>query len=201
MLIFPDGIHLSEPHEIMGGPDKDQLIEKIRHAHIAPGYVIQNADNVLFKFYAEINVDAPNVWAVFRSLCESLLPENATPIIGEIDEEPLHNGKYDNVPNLLALFEPFEYYLANDGFIQFGLAGGSQTELAEVFVAPTKHFQIWTNNIEIFKAIMDDYKIAPSENMQFINEFPRVTKALKYGNTFHNHDDLINHLVEVTGEQ
>ena len=201
MLIFPAGIHLAEPHEIMGGPDKDELIEKIRHARIAPSYVIKDGNHVLYKFYAEVNVDAPKIWAVFRSLCEALLPEKATPIIGEIDEEPLHNGKYDSVPNLLALFERFEYYLTNDCFIQFGLAGGLQTELSEVFVAPTKHFQIWTNKIEIFKAIMDDYKIPPSENLQFINEFPRVTRALKYENAFHNHDDLINHLVEATGEQ
>ena len=185
----------------MGGPDKDDLIEKIRCAHIAPGYFFRDADNVLYKFYAEINIDAPSIWAVFRSLCESLLPEKATPIIGEIDEESLHNGKYDSVQNLLALLEPFEYYLANDCFIQFGLAGQSQVELAEVFVAPTKHFQVWTNKIEIFKAIMDDYNIASSDDLQFINEFPRVTKALRYSNAFHNHDDLINHLVEVTGEQ
>lgn len=103
--------------------------------------------------------------------------------------------------NLLDLFEPFEYYLVNDCFIQFGLAAQSQAELVEVFVTPTKYFQIWTNNAEIFKAIMNDYNIAPSENLQFINEFPRITIPLKYENPFYHFEDLVNHLVEVTGEQ
>ncbi len=200
-LIFPAGIHLAEPHEIMGGPERDGLIEKRCHARIEQGYVIHTSENTRFSFYAEINVDAPQIWPVFRSLCEALLAEKATPMIGAIDEEPLHNGKYDSVPNLLSRFEPFEYYLVNDCFIQFGLAARSQAELTEVFVTPTKHFQIWMSKVEVFKTIMDDYHIPLSEKLQFINGFPRVTSPLKYETAFHDYDDLIDHLVEVTGEQ
>ena len=201
MLTFPTGVRLSLPYEIMSGPNKEALIEKIRDALIEQGYVIHTADSVFYKFYAEVNIDAPQIWSAFRSLCAALLPEKATPIVGEIDDEPLHTGRCRRVTDLLALFEPFEYYLANDCFIQFGLVAQLTTEFAEVFVAPTKHLQIWTNEIEVFKTVMDSYHIAPSEKLQLINEFPRVTTALNYENAFHNHEDFINHLVELTGEQ
>ena len=57
------------------------------------------------------------------------------------------------------------------------------------------------DKIEIFKAVMNDYNIASYENLQFINEFPRITIPLKYKNPFYHYEDIINHLVEVTGEQ
>lgn len=87
-LIFPAGIRLYEPHELTAESDKNELIEKVRHARIEQGYVIHTADNAAFKFYAEINVDAPQIWSVFRSLCKALIPEKATPIIGAIGKKP-----------------------------------------------------------------------------------------------------------------
>jgi hypothetical protein len=201
MLVSPEGIKLARANELPNSPEKSELLEKIRNARIEQGYVVQTASESLFTCYAEANVDAPQLWQVFRALCEDLLPEEAMPIIGEIDEEPLHNGSYDQTQKLLALFERFNYYLTNDCNIQFGLASETDTELTEVFVTPTKHFQIWTSKADILTDVMKKYGIAESDELQFIDEFPRVTTALKYNEDFQDYDDLINYLVEETEEE
>ncbi len=201
MLVFPDGVKLARANELPNSSDKSESLEKTRNAKIEQGYVVQTADETLFTCYAEANIDAPQIWQVFRSLCEELLPEESFAIIGEIDEEPLHGGSYAQTQELLALFERFSYYLANDCYIQFGLAAQSETELAEVFVTPTKHFQIWTNKASIFADVMAKFGIAETDELQFIDEFPRTTTALDYTGDFQSHDELINYLVQETEEQ
>jgi hypothetical protein len=122
-------------------------------------------------------------------------------IIGEIDEEPLHQCRYEQTHKMLALLEKFNYYLANDCYIQFGLASQTETELTEVFVTPTKHFQIWTNKGDILANVMNKRGIPRLDKLQFIDEFPRVTKALQYKDEFQDYNDLINYLVDETEEQ
>lgn len=198
MLVFPDGIKLARANELPNSSDKSELLEKIRDARIEQGYVSQKADETLFTCYAEANIDAPQIWQVFRSLCEALLPEESFAIIGEIDEEPLHSGSYARTQELLALFERFSYHLANDCYIQFGLAAQSETELAEIFVTPTKHFQIWTSKADVLADVMTKFGIAEADELQFIDEFPRTTMALDYTGEFQNYDDLIDYLVRET---
>lgn len=201
MLVFPEGIRLARANEIPNSPEKSESVKKIRSAKIEQGYVTQTVSESLFTCYAEANVDAPQIWQVFRSLCEALLPQEAMPIIGEIDEEPLHNGIYEQTQKLLALFERFNYYLTNDCNIQFGLASETDIELTEVFVTPTKHFQIWTNKAEVLADVMRKYGIAESDELQFIDELPRATTALEYNDDFQSYDDLISYLVEETEEE
>ena len=196
-LVFPDGIRLAKPHELPSS-DESVLLEKVRNARIEQGYVAQSASETLFTCYAEANVDATQIWKVFRSLCEALLPEEAMPIIGEIDQESMQNGRYDQTQKLLALFGRYDYYLANDCHTQFGLAAQSKTELAEVFVTPTKHFKIWTSKADVLANVMNKHGIARLDKLQFIDEFPRVTTALNYEDEFHNYKDLINYFVNET---
>ncbi len=196
-LVFPDGIRLAKPHELPSS-DESVLLEKVRNARIEQGYVAQSASETLFTCYAEANVDATQIWKVFRSLCEALIPEEAMPIIGEIEQESLYNGRYDQTQKLLAMFEKYDYYLANDCHIQFGLAAQSETELAEVFVTPTKYFKIWTSKADVLANVMNKHGIARLDKLQFIDEFPRVTTALNYEDEFHNYKDLINYFVNET---
>lgn len=202
MLIFPKGIRFPESIEIPNSKsEKSEMLEKIRTANIEQGFVISEPlEDSIFKFYAEANIDADKIWDVFRNLCENLLPEEVMPIIGEDDDEILHNGKYDNKAKLLSLFEEYEFYLANDCFIQFGLGFESETELTEIFVTPTKHFQIWLNDSDKLRQLMKKFNIPEFEKLQFIDEFPRVTIALHYENNFQNHEQFIDFLVGKTGD-
>jgi hypothetical protein len=144
MLNFPKGIRFAEAGEIPeNNSRKSELLEKIQNANIRQGFVISHAgEDAKFNYYAEANVDAEQIWQIFRALCEVLLPEKVMPIIGELDDEVFHNGEYDDKTKLLDLFESFQFYLANDCYIQFGLGFETETELTEIFVAPTKHLQV-----------------------------------------------------------
>ena len=85
MLVFPESIRLEKPDEIPNSPEKPELLQKIRNARIQQGYVAGKVNENLFSCYAEANVDAPQVWKVFRSLCEDLLPNESMFIITELD--------------------------------------------------------------------------------------------------------------------
>jgi len=201
MLSFPKGIRFVRANEIPdSNSDKSELLEKIHNANIQQGFVISNPiDDAKFKFYAEANINAEQIWLIFRNLCEVLLPDEVMPIIGGLDDESLHNGEYDDKSNLLNLFEEFQFYLANDCYIQFGLGYESETESTEVFVTPTKHFQIWTHDSENFRKVMEKHKIPELEKLEFIDEFPRATIPLKY-NKFDDYNELIDYLIVQTGE-
>jgi hypothetical protein len=202
MLNFPKGIRFVRGNEIPdSNSDKSEMLEKIHNANIQQGFVISNlVEDAKFKFYAEININAEQIWLIFRNLCEVLLPDEVMPIIGELDDEFLNNGEYDEKLKLLNLFEKFQFYLANDCYLQFGLGYESEAELTEVFVTPTKHFQVWTNDSENFRKVMKKHKIPEFEKLEFIDEFPRATKSLDYDNQFHNHEELINYLINQTGK-
>ncbi len=202
MLNFPIGIRFAKANEITEtNSEKSELLKKIHNANIQQGFVISHpVKDAKFKFYAEANIHAQKVWLIFRNLIEVLLPDEVMPIIGKLDDEFLHNGEYDSKLKLLDLFEEFQFYLANDCYIQFGLGYESETELTEVFVTPTKHFQIWTNDSKNLKNIMEKHKIPEFEKLEFIDEFPRATISLEYENQFQNHEELVDYLTKQTGE-
>lgn len=202
MLIFPKGIRFVRSHEIPdSNGEKPELLEKIRNANIVQGYVISHPiEESKFRYYAEANINADKIWHIFRTLCEVLLPDEVMPIIGELGDEPLHNGEYDDKIKLLDLLEEFKFYLANDCYIRFGLGFESEIELTEIFVTPTKHFQIWVNRPDALKQVMEQYGIPESEKLQFIDEFPRTTTSLTYDSRFVNHEELTNYLVEQIGD-
>lgn len=201
MLSFPKGIRFVRAYEIPNdNPDKFELLEKIRNANIHQGFVLSNPiEDGKFKFYAEANINAEQIWQVFRDLCEVLLPDEAMPIIGGLDDEFLHNGEYDEKLKLLNLFEEFKFHLANDCYVQFGLGYESDTQSFEVFVTPTKHFQIWTDDAEKLRQVMERHKVQEFEKLEFIDEFPRTTLSLVY-EQFDSYNKFIDYLVVETGE-
>jgi hypothetical protein len=196
MLVFPDGVKLATSTEIPFDPDLPELLAKISSAQIDPGYIVHEINDRLFKYYIEANVNAEQVWPLFCSLCKILLPEEAQPVLGDISGAVLH-GKYANTSKLLELFERFQFYLANDCSLQFGLGNSSSEETCEVFVTLTKHFQIWTNTVDSIEKIMADYNLYRVKYLQFIDEFPRVTTPLEYNNGFDGYQDLLEYLIKL----
>ncbi len=73
-LIFPDGIRLAQRDEIPG-PEahRSETWARVESANIVSGYVVHAVKDEQFTHYAEINVDAPHIWAVFCDLCRALL--------------------------------------------------------------------------------------------------------------------------------
>jgi len=178
ILEFPDGVRLARLDEIPGPEtDRAEAWSRMARARISPGFTLADAPDLRFRYYAEINVNASRIWAVFCDLCAELLSDPATLIAGDDDAEPREIAEGD-VSKLLNILEPHQYQLAHDGFLQFGLLNDQVEEIAEVFVTPTKHFKVWLNDIGRFHAIMKRHELGEQTKMEFIDEYPRVTTRL-----------------------
>jgi hypothetical protein len=190
-LEFPEGVRLAQLDEIPGPEQaRSDAWSKIQNADIRPGYVITQSDDPRFRFYVEANVDASEIWDVFRDLSQSLLGKTATLLIGEVDEEPFPVATA-SVEHALRVVQPHRYQLANDGFLQFGLLNQEGNEIREVFVAPTKHFKLWLTDTRTLRSVMREHGIPEVDALQFIDEFPRTTLRLRSDSGFlQNVDDL-----------
>jgi len=183
-LEFPNGIRLARLEEIPGPePDRSAAWERIMRSHIVPGFTVaDSSSDVRFRYYAEINVDASQIWEVFRDLCAGLLTDPAALLAGDDEDIEPHKVAQTDVPALLRALAPYHYQLAHDGFLQFALVSDHADQIAEVLVTPTKHFKVWLNDIALFRAIMEHHEIRERAKMEFIDEYPRVTTRLPEGN-------------------
>jgi hypothetical protein len=199
MLIFPQGIRLAGSEDLLNFPNALDILNEVNAARIEAGYTLFYADEQIAYNYAEINIDSQHAWALFCSLCEKLLPTEVQLIIGGIDdEEELFIGRYSTTLNLLELLEQYKFYLVNDCHIQFGFVNLLSGDVFEVFIATTKHFKVWTDKVNILKDIMKDYNLPQVNDLQFIDEFPRITIDLEYSGDFYEYQDLIDHLIKLT---
>lgn len=198
MLAFPQGIRLANSEDLLNFADYSEVLNKINMATIEPGYKLFCSDDGIFQNYAEINIDSQHTWNLFCSLCKKLLPTEVLPIVGsaEDDEQDLFKGRYSTTIKLLEQFDRFKFYLVNDCHVQFGFASISSENIFEVFVTPTKHFKVWTNKVNVLEDIMKEYNLVQSHDLQFIDEFPRVTKNLEYSEDLYGYEDLIDFLIE-----
>jgi hypothetical protein len=199
MLIFPKGIRLASSEDLLGLPDYFEMLNQVKMAKIEPGYTLFLSDDGIFKNYAEININSQDAWKLFCSLCERLLPTEVQPIIGSIDDndDDLFKGSYSNTIKLLSRLDKFKFYLVNDCHMQFGFSSVLSEDVFEVFMTTTKHFMVWTDKIDILEDIMREYSLAQTNDLQFIDEFPRTIINLEYGEDFYEYQDLIDHLIKL----
>jgi hypothetical protein len=179
-LIFPKGVRFARKNELPRG--NEEAIDRIATANITTGFVRHDEENKSFTSYFEANIHANNVFAVFRDLVTSLLPEAAAPIIGLKDEEPIF-GPYSERDLALKAFEPHVHELQNDGFLEFGMLFGYQGKIEEVFVKSSKHIQVWTSQPELVEQVFEQNNIPLIPDLQFIDQYPMVSKSVgKSGN-------------------
>jgi hypothetical protein len=198
-LEFPDGVRLARLEELPG-PESRRSADwaRVQCANIAPGYSLAESNSPRFSGYAEINVNAPHIWAVFHDLCQSLLGPRATLVASEVDVEPVSLGSGDTC-SIIAVLERYKYQLSHDGFVQFGLICARDDAITEVFVAPTKHFKVWLNNEGNFRLIMDRYGLRKLSKLEFIDEYPRTTIALPEGLGVFRPSDLLKCISDSIG--
>lgn len=194
-LVFPDSLRLANRDELPGPEAERELAwSRIQAAQIRMGFVLFESRDPTFAFYGEANVHAPKIWIVFRDLCEHLLGRQATLVMGEIDDDPAAIGTAE-VGQILRLLEPHAYQLAHDGWLQFGLVHQGDNRVAEVFVAPTKHFKLWFDDAAVLRSVMRQHGVPEVHMLQFIDEYPHVTIPLAPEKTaFREAEDLIQNL-------
>ena len=200
-LLFPNGVRLAHRDELPGPePDRARAWARIQGAEIQPGFVVSASADPRFDFYGEANVDAHKIWSVFSSLCEQLLGPSATLLMGEIDDDPESVGM-NKVPLILRCLEPHSYQLTHDGFLQFGLVCKEGSRISEVFVSPTKHFQVWLGDVNILRTIMQQHGVLEAEALQFIDEYPRTTTQLSAEKrSFETPKEMILHMKQVLAQ-
>jgi Ribosomal protein L7/L12 C-terminal domain len=193
-LIFPDGIRLAKMEE-MPRPvaHREAAWARIQSANIQTGFTLVKADDPHFAFYAEANVDAPEIWNVFSDLCRALLGPEATLLMSQLDDEPIPVGSAHTL-EILQMLEPHKYQLAHDGFIQFGLIHHTGDLLTEVFVVPTKHFQVWFSDENDFRSVLQNHAIPEAAKLEFIDEYPRTMSPLSGEGVFQDREKFIEDL-------
>lgn len=178
-LQLPPTIRTARLDEV---PARSDLIDRIasrQTANIVEGFTLRENPSVdsPFKFFADINVDNQNLWALFTSLLLQL-PEKICLIYGHIDDDPSYSpylDKYEIVNKL----EPYKIELCNDGFLEFGVLHHQETYLEEVFIKKSKFIQYWGMDEARFRRTMIQYDIYEVEGLNFIDEYPLVTEALR----------------------
>ena len=182
-LVLPKTIRFPEENEV---PMNSSVLERLReskNANIVPGYVFKlkddNPDNIdlPFEFDAEINIDNPQLWSLIITLSEETLPENCALIFGYIDSE-INYGFYENKFEILKYLEDYKTELIHDTLLIWGLIYHDNENLTEIYVDESKYLKYWGNNEEKFRNIMNQFNLSEIENLEFIDEYPKVRENI-----------------------
>lgn len=178
-LKLPPTIRTARLDELPARPDLIERIEKRKHANIVEGFTLRKnpSNDHPFEFYAEINIDNDRLWLLFTTLLQDM-PREISLIYGHIDDEPSY-GPYVDKADMLERLTPYKNELSCDGFLEFGIIHQQDTYLEEVYVKKSKFIQYWGMNEARFRDTMSSYTIHEVEGLNFIDEYPLATEALR----------------------
>ncbi|MCU7616038.1 hypothetical protein NZ698_02410 [Chryseobacterium sp. PBS4-4] len=185
-LQLPQTIRFPNQDEIpMSNSAVAERFEASKTANIVQGYTLnynnhKDADLQGFNFYSEININNSNLWNVILALSKTL-PEEVSVLFGHIDSD-LKYGFYKKKSIVLEFLEKYKTEITQDAFINFGLIYNDDDILIEIFVDESKYIKYWGNDEESFRKILNDFGIAEVDNLEFIDEFPKVRESLKHSN-------------------
>ncbi len=181
-LELPKTIRFLNEDEIPNNPSILKRWEESKTANIVQGYTFKlkenNSENesIGFDFFAEINIDNSNLWNLIVALSRTL-PEVAAVLFGHIDFD-LNYGNYEEKDSILKFINQYKKELTQDAFINFGLIYNDDENLVEIFIDESKYIKYWGVDEELFRKIMNDFKLEEIENLEFIDEYPKVREAL-----------------------
>jgi len=181
-LEFPKTIRFLNEDEIPNNPSILKRWEESKTANIVQGYTFKlkenNSENesIGFDFFAEINIDNSNLWNLTVALSKTL-PEVAAVLFGHIDFD-LNYGNYEEKDSILKFINQYKKELTQDTFINFGLIYNDDESLVEIFIDESKYIKYWGVDEELFREIMNDFKLEEIENLEFIDEYPKVREVL-----------------------
>lgn len=183
VLQLPETIRFPNQDEIpINNPSALKRFEESKTSNIVQGYTfkynnIENGDLIGFKFYSEINVDNSNLWNVILALSKTL-PEIVAVLFGYIDSE-INYGNYHEKSKVLEFVSSYKKELTKDAFINFGLIYNDDEILIEIFIDESKYIKYWGTDEKSFRKILNDFGINEIDNLEFIDEYPKVREALR----------------------
>lgn len=178
-LQLPPTIRTARPDEVPKQAEILEGIAKSKTAKIVEGYVFQynETHDLPFKFFAEINIDNQNLWSLFKHLLLQF-PEEICIVYNFKDEEPVYSGYADKY-GVLNQLEVYKVELTQDGFLEVGVLFNDDSFMEEVFIRSPKYLQYWGVDEERFRQTMAEFELYEQTTMNFIDEYPLVTEALR----------------------
>ena len=170
-------------------------IEKSKQAKIVEGFTFTHNEthDLPFNFYAEINIDNSRLWDFFKTLALHL-PVHISLIYNRVDEKA-NFGEYLDKFTVLNSIEKYKTEITQDCWLEFGVIHQTDEFLEEIFVDSTKFIKYWGCDEEWFRTTMNSFNIYETQGLNFIDEFPKVTEALRLHNSHAlETEDLIEEL-------
>ncbi len=181
-LELPITIRTAREDEV---PTNGEYLQKIKDAQVADiseGYkltMLQNDDKP-YKFFAQININNSKLWDLFIRLVDAI-PSPAAFIYGFKDGVDRFSP-YTEKEGIIQIIEKYKYELTVDGYLQFGFIHFHDDVLIEVYVDCSKYIKYWGVEIEKFNSIMRIFELKENNVLKFIDEFPKITEALRHFN-------------------
>lgn len=175
-LILPRGVRFPYPHEMPAEAEAEQA--RNHHPQITTGYRLLPNTGGAYAAYIEANAHAINLFALFHDLALTLMPRAAAPIIA-IKEGESYTGPYTIRAAALRVFELHTQALQHDGFLAFGLISQREGVIEQIFVPPSKHLQIWTNQPALARAALARHHIPEVQNLQLMGQYPFVSESIQ----------------------
>ena len=200
MIELPKTIRPARLDEVPKNSTASKRLQDIENSRIVEGYTfkLNAAENeehkdVPFKFYSEININNSRLWDLLYSLTE-LLPDVSSLLIGYSESE-LFYCDYIAKSDLMDNLKKFKIELTEDAFLDWGIIYNDKESLTEIFIPDSKYIEFWGVDIDGFKSIMTKFDLNQVDDMEFIDEYPKVREPLKlFDNSIMDTNDLINEL-------
>lgn len=200
MIELPKTIRPARFDEIPKKSIAFERLQKFDSAKIIEGYTFKlNEENneelnkIPFKFYSEININNSRLWSLVVALTD-LLPDVSSLIIGYSESE-LNYCEYKTKTDLIKNLEKYKTELTEDAFLEWGMVYSDKESLTEVFITDSKYIRFWGGDIDGFKEIMTKFSLKQVNDIEFIDEYPKVRESLSsFENSITDTNELIDEL-------
>jgi hypothetical protein len=201
MIELPPTLRAPRIDEVPKNSPAQEQLKQREKANIVQGYkLLQNNESeeqqkMPFNFYAEVNIDNSKLWELLISLSKEL-PDVASLIFGYEGEEPSYGDYLDKNELLIDLVE-FKKEIVQDTFIDIGLIYSDEERLIEIYIPESKYVKFWGVDEESFRQIMYDFNLREIDNIEFVDEYPKVREPLTlFDKKAIPTDELIERLTE-----
>ena len=153
------------------------------------GYRLTRYADHSSPWYFEILLPVPELFEVFRSMCEHL-PPLVYPVL-ERPPEPDEDlpawpegryvslGRYMPRRDILKHFQEHAFQIQNDGMLGAGIAGRTDDGIfREVFIEEHKTLRVITEDADEIKAILDEGSIPFVPDLMLLNECTHAHRSL-----------------------
>lgn len=176
MLELPPTIRFPKPDEIPGSPTES--LKNWEDSNLIEGFRLKENIELEqpFKFFAEINIDNSRLWNLFIALCSNM-PEEAYLIYKEYNGND-NFGNGSNKTAILNLLSKYKTEVTQDAFLEVGIAFHSPTNFEEIYIPEAKYIRVWSSNEVSFRQVMNEFGLQEIEDLNFVDEFPKVVVTL-----------------------